>query len=346
MTGKVLLAHGDDAYSIDRAVAAFAVQVGATDRVVLTPDHAPDEALLTRAALEAASVGLFEAHCVVVRQPLRAAGTSGSAADRLLALVEQLPDGAALALAELRPSRDVGRPPALLKRLEAAVKSVGGRVEPCLAPRRDELRGWVTRHAAELEIAIRPAAAAALAERIGGVWENDVERSEQTRVADGELRKLALAADDRPIEVADVDSLVSDTRPPSVNAVANAVERRDPTRAAEALRRALAEGEPALRIIAALEARLVDLTVARDLLTSGASAAEMTKRLRPGNPSGAERVTGAARRYTADELEQMLRGLFEADLAIKANTAEPEAAVTAWLGEYVLGAVKSGPVKG
>jgi len=345
MTGKVLLAHGDDAYSIDRAVATFAVQAGATDRVVLTPDHAPDEALLARAALEAASVGLFGAHCVVVRQPLRAAGTSGSAADRLVALVEQLPDGAALALAELRPSRDVGRPPNLLKRLETAVRAVGGRVEPCLAPRRDELRGWVTRHAAELQIAIRPAAAAALAERIGGVWENDVERSEQTRVADGELRKLALAAEDRPIEVADVESLVSDTRPPSVNAVVNAVERRDPTRAAEAMRRALAEGEPVLRIMAALEARLVDLTVARDLLTSGASAAEITKRLRPGNPSGAERVTGAARRYTADELEEMLRGLFEADLAIKANTAEPEAAVTAWLGEYVLGAVKSAAVK-
>jgi hypothetical protein len=41
----------------------------------------------------------------------------------------------------------------------------------------------------------------------------------------------------------------------------------------------------------------------------------------------------------------MLRGLFEADLAIKANTGEPEAAVTAWLGEYVLGAVKGAAVK-
>ena len=342
MTGAVLLAHGDDAYLIDQAVAAFAARVGAADRVVLAPDHTPDEALLQRAALEAASVGLFGAHCVVVRQPLRAAGTSGSAADRLLALVEQLPDGAALALAELRPSRDVGRPPALLKRLESAVQAVGGVVEPCLAPRRDELRGWVTRHATELGIAIRPAAAAALANRIGGVWENDVERSEQTRVADGELRKLALAADDDPIDVAHVEALVSDTRPPSVNAVANAVERRDPTRAAEALRRALAEGEPVLRIMAALEGRLVDLTVARDLGAAGASPAEITKRVRPGNPSGAERVASAARRYTGAELEAMLRGLFETDLAIKTNAAEPEAALTAWLGEYVLGADRAG----
>lgn len=342
MSGSVLLAHGDDSYLIDRAVAEFIGQVGATDRVVLIPDRSPDEEILQRASLEAASVGLFGAHCVVLGRPLRAAGTSGSAADRLIALVEQLPDGAALALAELRPSRDVGRPPALLKRLESAVKSVGGRVEPCLAPRRDELRGWVSRHATELGIAIRPPAAAALAERIGGVWENDVERSEQTRVADGELRKLALAADDEPIEVADVEALVSDTRPPSVNAVANAVERRDPTRAAEALRRALAEGEPVLRIMAALEARLVDLTVAHDMLAHGAVPAEITKRLRPGNPSGAERVANAARRYTGEELEAMLRGLFEADLAIKSNAAEPEAALTAWLGEYVLGAARVG----
>jgi DNA polymerase III delta subunit len=338
----VLLAHGDDGYLIDRAVADFVATVGATDRVVLVPDRSPDEATLERAALEAASIGMFGAHCVVLRQPLRAAGTSGSAADRLVALVEQLPDGAALALAELRPSRDVGRPPALLKRLESAVQAVGGRVEPCLAPRRDELRGWVTRHATELGIAIRPAAAAALAQRIGGVWENDVERSEQTRVADGELRKLALAADDAPIEVADVEALVSDTRPSSVNAVANAVERRDPTRAAEALRRALAEGEPVLRIMAALEARLVDLTVARDLLVTGASPAEITKRLRPGNPSGAERVANAARRYGDGELDAMLRGLFDADLAIKSNASEPEPALTAWLGEYVLGAARAG----
>lgn len=342
MTRAVLLAHGDDSYQIDQAVGAFADRVGATDRVVLTPDRTPDAPLLERAALEAASVGLFGAHCVVLRQPLRAAGTSGDAADRLVELVERLPDGAALALAELRPSREVSRPPALLKRLEAAVRAAGGSVTACLAPRRDELRGWVTRQAAELGIAIQPAAAAALAERVGGVWENDVERSEQTRMADGELRKLALAVDGQPIGVGDVDAFVADTRPPSVNAVANAVERRDRARATEALRRALAEGEPVLRIMAALEGRLADLTSARDLLSRGASPAEITRRLRPGSPSSADRLVTAAGRYSGPELEAMLVGLFEADLSIKTNTAEPEAALTAWLGEFVLGAARRG----
>jgi DNA polymerase III delta subunit len=339
---SVLLAHGDDAFGIDRAVAAFVAATGASDRVVLVPDRTPDEAILERAQLESASLGLFGAHAVVLRQPLRAAGTSSAAADRLLALVAQLSEGAALALAELRPSRDTGRPPALLARLIESVQAAGGQVVACPAPRRDELQGWVGRRATELGIAIRPAAAAALAVRVGGVWENDVERSEQTRVADGELQKVALAVEDRPIEVADVEALVMDVRPPSVNAVANAVERRDGPRAAEALARAFNEGEPVLRIMAALEGRIVDLLVARDLLSRGASAAELTKRLRPGNPSAAEKTANAARRYSGPELEAMLSGLFETDLAIKANTAEPEAALAAWLGTYVLGVARAG----
>ena len=342
MSGKVLLAHGDDAYQIDRAVAAFADQAGATGTVVLTPERTPDEPLLERARLEAATVGMFGTHCVVIRQPLRAAGTSSAAADRLLGMVEALPDGAALALAELRPSRDAGRPPALLGRLEAAVRAVDGQVVACPAPRRDELRGWVSRHAVELGIDIRPTAAAALAERIGGVWENDVERSEQTRVADAELQKLSIAVEDRPIDVADVEALVADVRPPSVNAVANAVERRDGRRAAEALQRAFDEGEPVLKIMAALESRVADLIVARDLLGQGATPAEMTKRLRPGNPTAVGRIATAAKRYSGSELEAMLSGLFEADLAIKTQSAEPEAALAAWLGEFVLGAAPAG----
>jgi DNA polymerase III delta subunit len=338
VSGSVLLAHGDDAFEIDRAVAAFGARVGTSGAVILVPERPGDESLLERARLETASVGMFGSPLVVLRQPLRAAGTSTAAADRLLDLVTSLPDGAALALAELRPSRDVGRPPALLARLEAAVRAIGGEVVTCAAPRRDELRGWVTTHAAELGIPIRPPAAAALAVRVGGVWENDIERSEQTRVADGELRKLALAAGDRPIEVADVEALVADVRPPSVNAVANAIERRDGRRAAEALGRALDEGEPVLKIMAALETRLADLISARDLLARGATPAEMTKRLRPGNPTAAGKIATAARRYTGAELEAMLTGLFEADLAIKTQSAEPEAALTAWLGTYVLGA--------
>ena len=103
-----------------------------------------------------------------------------------------------------------------------------------MAPRRGELQaldppatppswGWTSSRAA----------AKVLTERIAGaVAESDVERGEQTRIADGELRKLAVYAGDRPITAEDVEALVADTRPASVFAITNAIDRRDAAAAA------------------------------------------------------------------------------------------------------------------
>lgn len=338
MSASLLLAHGDDSLGIDLALGRFAERLGNPDRTVIHPDRSPDEQALDRARVEAASIGLFGPHLVILRQPLRAAGRSTAATDRLLELVRTLPEGAALALAEERPSRDVTRPPALLRRLVEAVSAAGGEVEPCTAPRRNELGPWTGRHAASLGIRIEPRAAALLAERVGGsVWETDVERGQQTRVVDAELRKLALHAGDQPIAVADVEALTVDTRPASVFAITNALDRREPAAAAAALQRAIGEAQPVLRITASLANRITDLIVARDLSDRGVSAPELTRRVGRGNARMAQRIVEAARRYEPAELEAMLNGLYEADLAIKTNAVEPESAITAWLGTYVLG---------
>ena len=282
-------------------------------------------------------VGMFGAHLVVLHQPIFAAGRSNAAIDKLLALVTELPEGAALALAELRPSRDAGRPPALLPRIVEAVAGRGGTVEEHATPRRNQLQGWIRAHAERLGVAIEPRAADVLAERIGGaIWESDIERGQQTRVADGELRKLATYAGAGAITSDDVVALVTDTRPASVFAITNAIDRREPAAAAAAIERAIGEGQPVLRILAALEGRIADLIVARDLGASGATPQELTKRVGRGNARMAERIAESARRYSAAELEEMLRGLFEADLSIKANEMEEEPALVAWLGEYLL----------
>ena len=339
VSAQLLLAHGDDGFRIELELRAFAETVGAVDRVDLTPQASPDEAVLDRARLEAASVGLFGPHLAVLRRPLRAAGRSNTATDKLLALVAGLPDGAALALAEERPSRDLAKPPALLKRLADAVRERGGIVVEHNAPRRDELRGWISNRATTIGIAIEPPAANLLAERIGGaIWETDIERGEQTRVADSELRKLGTYTEGRAITVTDVDALVADTRPASVFAVTNALDQRDGRKASEALRRALAEGQPVLRIMASVSGRISDLLVARDLAARKTPANEITKRVGRGNARVAERLVEAARRYSEDELKGMLRGLFEADLVIKRNDVDPESALVAWLGEFVLAA--------
>jgi hypothetical protein len=79
-----------------------------------------------------------------------------------------------------------------------------------------------------------------------------------------------------------------------------------------------------------------DLIVARDLAARRVPPTEITKRVGRGNARMAGRLVEAAHRYRAEELEAMLRGLFAADLAIKANDVEPESAVVAWLGEHLL----------
>ena len=341
MNAHLLLVPGDDGFGLDQLVAAFATRIAADDRVEIIPERSPDEAAIDRARLESGSVGLFGTSLAVLRQPVRAAGRSTAATERLLALVQELPDGAALALVDLRSTRDATRPPPLLGKLAQAVMARGGEVVERVAPRRGELQAWIRNHAKALEVAIEPRAAAVLAERIGGaVAESDVERGEQTRIADGELRKLATHAAGRPITAKDVEALVADTKPASLFAITNAIDRRDAAGATTAVDRALAEGQPVLRILGALQGRLSDLIVARDLAARGTTPAELTKRVGRGNARMAQRLVEAARRYTGVELEAMLIGLFNADLAIKSNAMEPEPALVAWLGEFVIGMPK------
>jgi DNA polymerase III delta subunit len=202
-------------------------------------------------------------------------------------------------------------------------------------------------HAARLGVEIETRAAHVLAERIGGaIWESDVERGEQTRVADAELRKLGTYTAGARITVADVEAVTADTRPASVFAVTNAIDRREPAAAADALRRALNDGQPGLRILASLAARVSDLIVARDLAARKAAPGEIAKRLTRGNAGAASRLVEAARRYRGDELDAMLLGLFEADVAIKANVMGEEPALVAWLGEHLLARRASGSARG
>jgi DNA polymerase III delta subunit len=341
MTAPLILLHGDDGFGLDLALREFATSIDATERIEIIPDRTPDEPALDRARLEAGTMSMFGAHLTVLRQPLKAAGRSTAAADRLTALVGDLPDGSALALVEERPSRDITKPPALLKRLADAVRERDGRVEEHGAPRRNDLRGWITGHAARLGIPIEVRAAHVLAERIGGaIWETDIERGEMTRVADAELRKLATYAGDRPITADDVVALTADTRPSSVFAITNALDRREPAAMADALRRALDEGQPGLRILASLAGRVSDLIVARDMAASKTPQNEIAKRVGRGNANVARRLVEAASRYRGDELDAMLTGLWEADVAIKSNEMDEAPALVAWVGEHVLAARK------
>jgi hypothetical protein len=79
-----------------------------------------------------------------------------------------------------------------------------------------------------------------------------------------------------------------------------------------------------------------DLIVARDLVASTTPPTEIARRVARGNASVAQRLVDAVRRYRGEELDAMLVGLFEADVAIKTNVMEEEPALVAWLGDHLL----------
>ena len=283
-------------------------------------------------------MSMFGTHLAVLRQPLRAAGRSTRRLIGSSALVNDLPDGSALALVEERPSRDYTKPPALLKRLADAVRARGGTVEEHArsAARRaarldhDRMRrAWGSRSRSGPPTCWPSASAAQ-------IWETDVERGEMTRIADSELRKLATYAGERRIGVDDVEALTADTRPASVFAITNA---HRPARAGGR------GGGPAAGTGggSARPSHPGSLAGAVSATSSWRATSWRRRRRRPRSRSGRprerqrrQRLVDAARRYRGEELDAMLIGLFEADLAIKTNAMEEEPALVAWLGEHLL----------
>jgi len=90
------------------------------------------------------------------------------------------------------------------------------------------------------------------------------------------------------------------------------------------------------RDLASLAGRVSDLIVARDLAAARASQQEIARRVARGSAGMAGRLVEAARRYRGDELDAMLIGLWEADVAIKSNEQDEEPALVAWVGEHIL----------
>ena len=197
-------------------------------RIEITPERSPDEAAIDRARLESGTVG----H--VRRAPGRAASAAarggtvdnghGAAAGPRRRSCPTAPRWPWSTCAPRGTPRGRRR---CWPELATAVKARGGEVVERTAPRRGELQGWIRRTPPSIGVAIEPRAAAALAERIGGaVLESDIERGEQTRVADGELRKLATYAGATGRSPStDVEALVADTRPASLFAITNAIDR-------------------------------------------------------------------------------------------------------------------------
>ena len=203
-------------------------------------------------------MGMFGAHLAVLRQPLRAAGRS-TAADGSAAGARARPARRSRRSRWSRsgPSRDLTQAagPA-----EAARRGGQGARRADRGARRPAARraaGWIVGHAAAIGVKIEMRAAHLLAERIGGaIWETDIERGEMTRVADSraaQARDLCRRAVDRGRGRRGADGR---------HAAGIGLRDHECDRPARAggrgggAARALAEGQPGLRILASLAGRV------------------------------------------------------------------------------------------
>ena len=135
--------------------------------------------------------------------------------------------------------------------------------------RGEALQHWITERVHRRKAAIQPRAAAVLAERVAGnLWQME-----------NEIEKLSLYAYDRPIEVADVRSMVS--VPPTGTAfqLVDAVMAAQGNEALRLVHLLMDGGEPGPRLLVLLANQLRQLLVAQDLIGRGTPRAEIGRAL-------------------------------------------------------------------
>jgi DNA polymerase III delta subunit len=232
----------------------------------------------------------------------------------LLAAFDLVAPGNALVILDATPSGAKGPSQ---KRLVDAVTAAGGAVRRYESPRRGALAGWIEAEARQLGLQLAPGAARALADRIGGVVDqNDVERRHLTRIAALELDKLGLYRGDAPITADDVTALVAEAVPGSVWAFTDAVgERRIP--AALALLDRLLDGTPEPVLLAVLHRRVRELLELGDRLAGGERLPAAAKAMGIASEYRAKTLAAQARAWTTDELAAAIDALVELDAMVK-----------------------------
>lgn len=259
--------------------------------------------------------------------------------DRVVETIGLMAPGHALVFVEAARSNAKA---AGIRRLADAVKAAGGTLTGAMAPRPTGLASWVTEEARERGLVLAAGAARELADRLGArVTEGDVDRRFLSRIASGELDKLALrhAVDEGPVTADDVRALVAETTPASVWALSDAVGERRLDVATTALERLL-ESTPEPVLLAVLHRRVVELLELGDRMASGATLPEAARAMGIGSEFRAKTLAGQARKWTVAELTAALEGLVKLDAMVKGapgyetDVTQRKLAFVLWLQDH------------
>jgi len=340
----LLYVWGDDELMAQRLVGRFAAALEAEL-------GSPLERWDLRADLTTASTDAAQLYERLATPPMFGGGTMAVVAnpgalahrndtrDRVIASIGLMAPGHALVFVEASKSNAKGPGP---RRLSDAVKAAGGTIDDAIAPRPTGLAAWITGEARDRGLALATGAARELADRLGArVTEGDVDRRFLSRIASGELDKLALrhAIDEGPVTPEDVRALVAETTPASVWALSDAVGERRVDVAAAALERLLdATPEPVL--LAVLHRRVVELLELGDRLAAGTKLPDAARAMGITSEFRAKTLAAQARKWTTDELNAALDGLVELDAMVKgapgfeADAAQRRLAFLLWVRDH------------
>jgi DNA polymerase III delta subunit len=333
----VAFLHGDDEYGLDQAALSIAARLGSEGEAPVRWQAIGAEVDAAMIAERVATATLFGGGTLaVIVDPAPLARSSQGRAAIAEAIGAVAPGNGLVFIA---PSGNARRPVAANEAIRTAVAEAGGEIVEVRSPRPDRFPGWIVERGRERGLDISADAARELAERLGAaVRDGDVDRSGMSRVAIGELDKLALYAGSRPVTAMDVQALVPESTPASVWGFLDAVAERRPRRIAETLGPIL-ESTPEPVVVAALHRRIRDLIEVADRLAAGESVPSLVRTMRI-KEYPARKLASQAARWRADELIAALEGLADIDALVKgeppASETQRRLAFTLWIEERVV----------
>jgi DNA polymerase III delta subunit len=345
-----LYLYGDDDLAAARRIDRFAADLAsagggeALDRLDVTGQLNGAGEQTARLAERLLTPVMFGGGTLAIVRNPGALTKSTEHRDRLLGAIDGLAPGNAIVIVEASTQSNPKGPGH--KRLADAIAAGGGVAVRCMAPAPSGLGAWIETEARERGLALAPGAARTLAERLGSrVTEGDVDRRFVSRIASGELDKLALrhALDSGPVTPDDVEALVAQSAPGSMWAFTDAVGERRGEAAIGALDR-LWETTPEPVIVTVLHRRLIELIELGDRLAAGAKLPDAARAMKIASDFRAGKLAEQARRWSMAELRDALTGLLELDASGKgagptmAGTAQRRLAFTLWIRDHVVGA--------
>ena len=184
-------------------------------------------------------------------------------------------------------------------------------------PAGEALARWIRSQIAEKNCNIMPGAITLLTQLVGP----------NLRVLYSELEKLALYAGGDAIAESHVRELVAEVRETSVFTVVDAVLERRPAIALRATNRLSQGGSSFSDVISLVSMQVRRVVLARHLLDSGLSQAEIGSRLNIGPDFVLRKTIQQARSHSPQGLTLLFEALLEADLAVKQGRMDEEVAL-------------------